>query len=99
MYPDCLAHVRSERHVLVSALTDANPTWVREVGAYSFVACFGRLTIDHASLSRRSTVPTPNRHLQQSGANYVLSIHYIGTFHLSYALPVSPSVATIYLLG
>ena len=30
-------------------------------GAYSFVACLSRLTIDHASLSRRSTVPTPNR--------------------------------------
>ena len=30
-------------------------------GAYSFVACLGHLTIDHASLSRRSTVPTPNR--------------------------------------
>ena len=29
-------------------------------GAYSFVACPGRLTIDHASLSRRSTVPAPN---------------------------------------
>ncbi|CAM9690496.1 unnamed protein product, partial [Sphacelaria rigidula] len=25
-------------------------------GAYSFVACLGRLTIDHASLSRRSAV-------------------------------------------
>ena len=30
-------------------------------GAYSFVACLSNLTIDHASLSRRSTVPTPNR--------------------------------------
>ena len=30
-------------------------------GAYSFVACLSHLTIDHASLSRRSTVPTPNR--------------------------------------
>ena len=27
--------------------------------AYSFVACPSRLTIDYASLSRRSTVPTP----------------------------------------
>ena len=26
-------------------------------GAYSFVACLSHLTIDHASLSRRSTVP------------------------------------------
>ena len=30
-------------------------------GAYSFVACLSHLTIDHASLSIRSTVPTPNR--------------------------------------
>ena len=30
-------------------------------GAYSFVACLSHLTIDHASLSRRSTVPTPSR--------------------------------------
>ena len=33
-------------------------------GAYSFVACLSHLTIPlttHASLSRRSTVPTPNR--------------------------------------
>ena len=29
--------------------------------AYSFVACLGHLTIDHASLARRSTVPTANR--------------------------------------
>ena len=29
--------------------------------AYSFVACLSRLTIDHASFSRRSTVPTSNR--------------------------------------
>ena len=30
-------------------------------GAYSFVAGLSHLTIDHASLSRRSTVPTPSR--------------------------------------
>ena len=30
-------------------------------GGYSFFACLSHLTIDHASLSRRSTVPTPNR--------------------------------------
>ena len=28
-------------------------------GAYSFVGCLSHLTLDHASLSRRSTVPTP----------------------------------------
>ena len=30
-------------------------------GAYSFVACLNRLTIDHAFLWRRGTVPTPYR--------------------------------------
>ena len=30
-------------------------------GVYSFVACVRHWIIDHASLSRRSTVPTPNR--------------------------------------
>ena len=30
-------------------------------GGYSFVACLSHSTIDHASLSRRSTVTTPNR--------------------------------------
>ena len=33
----------------------------RGEGAYSFVACLSHLTVDHASLSRRSTVPTPDR--------------------------------------
>ena len=32
----------------------------RAGGMYSFVDCLSHLTIDHASLSRRSTVPTPN---------------------------------------
>ena len=32
----------------------------RGEGGYSFVACLSHLTIDHASFSRRSTVPTPN---------------------------------------
>ena len=30
-------------------------------GAYSFVACLSSLAVDHASLSRRSTAPTPNK--------------------------------------
>ena len=30
-------------------------------GAYSFVVCLSYMTIDHAPLSRRSNVPTPNR--------------------------------------
>ena len=37
--------------------------WVGEggEGTYSLVSSLSRLTIDHASLSRQSTVPTPNR--------------------------------------
>ena len=31
--------------------------------AYSFVACLSHMTIDHAFLSRRITVPTPNRYI------------------------------------
>ena len=30
-------------------------------GAYSFAACLSDLTIEHASLSRRRTLSTPNR--------------------------------------
>ena len=33
----------------------------RADGAYSFVVCLSHFTIDHAFLSRRSTVPTPSR--------------------------------------
>ena len=71
-----------------------------EGGGYSFVACLSHLTIDYAFLSRRSTVPTPQkRHLQHLGAHYVFSVCYIGTFCLSCPLAVSPSVPTIYLVG
>ena len=50
-------------------------------GAYSFVACLSHSTIDHASLSRRSTVPstvpTPNkRHLQHLGAQYDFLLYF-----------------------
>ncbi|CAM9701545.1 unnamed protein product, partial [Sphacelaria rigidula] len=63
---------------------------------YSFVACLGRLTINHASLSRRSTFPTRSKkHLQHSGAHCASSIHYTRTFYRSYPRPVSPYVATI----
>ena len=46
-------------------------------GGYSFVACLSHLTMDHASRSGRSTVPTPNRHLQHWGAHCFFSIQYI----------------------
>ena len=42
--------------------------------------CLSHLTIDHASLSRRSTVPTPNRHLQHLGAHYRLVQAYNPNF-------------------
>ena len=52
-------------------------------GGYSFVACLNHLAIDHASLPRRSTVPTPNR--------YTSNIWALFTACLSYPRPVSPS--------
>ena len=51
-------------------------------GGVSFVGCLSHLIIDHISLSRRSTVPTPNRHLQRLGAHRVFPIHYIETLSL-----------------
>ena len=51
---------------------------------YSFVACLSHLTIDHASLSRRSTVPTPDRHLQHLGAHFHI-------LHRNFSLILSPS--------
>ena len=67
--------------------------------ACSFVACLSHLTIDHASLSRRGTAPTPNINLQHLGAHYASSIYYTEIVYLSYPLAISPSVAIIYLLG
>ena len=58
------------------------------------MACLGQLTIDHASLSRRSTVPAPTkRRLRRLGARYVFSMYYIEADCLSYLRPVSPSMA------
>ena len=48
---------------------------------YSRVPCLNNLTFDHASLSRRSTVPTPDRkHLRYFGAPYV----FFHAFHVAY---------------
>ena len=69
-------------------------------GGGAFVACLSHSTIDHAALSRRSTVPTPTRH-QHLGARYVFSVCYVETF--AYLIPFvfrrlwPPS--TWYLLG
>ena len=73
----------------------------RRGGAYSFVADLSHLTIGHASRSRRSTVPTPNRDTSITRALITLfrCITYSSFFCESYPLSVWPSVATIYLLG
>ena len=57
--------------------------WTR---GYSFVACLSNLTVDHASLSRRSTVPTPNRDLQHLSAHHVFFI----CLHRFFLLMLSP---------
>ena len=67
--------------------------------AYLFVACLSHLTIDHASLSRRSTVPTPNRDTSNVWALITLLPYITDTVCLSYPRPVSPPAATINLLG
>ena len=61
-------------------------------GAYSFVACLSPLTIDHASLSRRSAVSLPNRDTSNISALITLFayIYNMETFLLSHPLPVSP---------
>ena len=57
------------------------------------------LTIDHAPLSRLSTVPTPSRDTSNIWALITLLPYFIETICLSSPHPVSPSAATIYLLG
>ena len=62
-------------------------------GAYAFVAGLSHLAIDHVSFSRRSIVPTPNRDTSNIWALIVFFVIF------TYPLPVSPSVATAYMLG
>ena len=60
---------------------------------FAFVACLSHLTIAHASLSRRSTVPAPNRGASNIWAFITLcGIFYIRENIVSYLLPVRPSV-------
>ena len=70
-------------------------------GTHLLLACLSHLTIDHASLSRRSTVPTPRGDTSNIRALITFFFHIISveTFCLYYPLAVSPAVATIYLLG
>ena len=55
---------------------------------YSFVACPSHLTIDHASLSRRSTLPSPNRDTSNIWALITLIPHIL---HRNCVLILSPS--------
>ena len=67
-------------------------------GGYSFVACLHHLITDHASLSKRSTVPTPNRDtVNILGAHYTFAKHHIDKKLLIILSPpcVAPSVTTI----
>ena len=69
-------------------------------GAYSFVACLRNSSVDHASLSRRSTASTPNIETLPKFGRLLrfFHVHDIDTVYISYLRPVSPSAATIYLL-
>ena len=65
-------------------------------GAYSFVAWLGHLTIDHASLWRRSTGPTRNRDTSSIFARITFfSIYHIKVFRLPCPLPDSPLLILI----
>ena len=44
-------------------------------GGVSFVECLGHVTVDHASLSRRSTVPAPNRDTSNTWALITILFH------------------------
>ena len=59
-------------------------------GAYSVVACLSDLTIDHAYLSRRSTVPTPNS-LIETPPTLGRSLRFCHIFHWNCLLILSPS--------
>ena len=75
------------------------------VGAYSFVDCLDRLTIDHASLSKRSTVPTANRNNSNIWALSKFLTHVTFFFFFFALFPsslavcghrLSPSIAVVF---
>ena len=66
--PSCIFIVSSGAFKGSSVGTSGQPSGAPSAGSsrpgpgpYSFVACISHLTSDHASLSRRSIVPTPDR--------------------------------------
>ena len=77
-------------------------------GAHSLVACLSRLTVDHAPLSRRSTVPTPLIDTPPTfgRSSRFFSIHYIKNCLLilspsSFAVcshHISPRIAIVFSL-
>ena len=73
--------------------------WVRWE-AYSLVAYLGHWAIDQAFLSGRSTVPTPNRDTSNIWALITFSAYVTCKRFacVSCPLPVSPSLAAIYLV-
>ena len=56
-----------------------------ERGGVLVCCCLGHLTVDHASLSRWSTVPTPNRDTSNIWALLLFSIYSIKISCLSYS--------------
>ena len=70
----------------------------RGMGAPLLLVSVIRPFVDHASLPRRSTVPTPDGHLQHSLEHYALSKQNRETACFLYPLPVLPCVATIHAL-
>ena len=64
-------------------------------GVYSFVACFSHLTVDHESLSRRSTVPTSSRDTSNIWA--LISVGFFHKFHENSLLILCPSSLAIFV--
>ena len=78
--------VHSDREINDGRLVGVNSTHEDHAkgggGAYSFIACLSHSTIDHESLSRRSTVLTPTRDTSNIGA----LITYITQQFLAYLI-------------
>ena len=75
-------------------------------GAYAFGACLGHLTVDHAFISRRSTVPTSNRDTSNiwvlitpfSCITWKLFAHPIRQLFRRLWPPLSPGIAIVFSL-
>ena len=75
-------------------------------GAYSCIVCLSHFTNDYAPLSRRSTVPTPNRDNSNSWALITLFPYYMDTFVIilssscfaAFGHHLSPRIAIVFSL-